>query len=140
MFFSKIVAGAGLALCLGCEVNAGIRYGVGNWPENDRGNHRAVIEVADKSDAVLVEIPWRRSDEAPETKAVIIYAENGKKITNLIPLVVDKDFHAVIETNVPGLYILTDKVGIFRDNAYLFIVITQKSIALYRHLRCGGLP
>ena len=44
----------------------GIPFSVSDtlWHANMRGNHRALVEVSkvNKSNAVLVELPWRRPD------------------------------------------------------------------------------
>jgi len=49
-----------------------IKYGIGSWNPETLGNHRAVIKVPDKADAVWVHIPWRRRDADPEKKRLII--------------------------------------------------------------------
>ena len=48
-----------------------IPYDVASWPEK-YGNHRAVVRVEEKATAVQVRIPWRRSDESPEKKDIIV--------------------------------------------------------------------
>jgi hypothetical protein len=59
-------------------------YGIGAWDADSLGNHRVVIEVQTKSDAVRAHIPWRRRDARPEQKNVIIIdAATGKRITNV---------------------------------------------------------
>lgn len=57
----------------------GITYESGNWehpnytdPFETLGNHRFVAEVKGGHDAVQVQIPWRRHDDNPEKKDVII--------------------------------------------------------------------
>ena len=49
-----------------------IPYGVGDWPEK-LGNHRAKIRVESKADAVWVHLPWRRRDEGPDKKEIMIF-------------------------------------------------------------------
>lgn len=58
-------------------------YGVAAqpWPEN-LGNHRALVRVSAPSDAVSVHIPWRRSDESPEKKAVLVFDDAGRPVPN----------------------------------------------------------
>lgn len=72
----------------------GVEYGVGNWPayiDNtifcELGNHRAVIQVDQVADAVSIHIPWRRRDDAPEQKdVVIIAAADHSQVTNRLVL------------------------------------------------------
>ena len=74
----------------GTGVIGDVEYGVGNWPAyfnnkdfNDLGNHRAVIQVDKAAPAVAVHIPWRRRDDAPEQKDVIVVAaKDGSRIQN----------------------------------------------------------
>ena len=47
-------------------------YGIGSWNADSLGNHRVVLKVESKSEAVLAHIPWRRRDVRPEQKNVII--------------------------------------------------------------------
>ena len=43
------------------------------WAIDLRGNHRAVVTVAENSgEAVSVNLPWRRPDLNPETKKIIV--------------------------------------------------------------------
>ncbi len=57
----------------------GITYESGNWehpnytdPFETLGNHRFAIEVKGGTDAVQVHLPWRRHDDNPENKDVIV--------------------------------------------------------------------
>lgn len=53
------------------------------WPE-EYGNHRAVLEISNTSDAVSVDLLWRRHDLNPEEKRfVIIEATTGDTIQNV---------------------------------------------------------
>ena len=65
-------------------------YKSGNWdhpnyrePFNFLGNHRVVVELPKKSDEIhQVKIPWRRRDDLPSKKDVIIInSETGKEIS-----------------------------------------------------------
>ena len=60
------------------------RYGTGSWDAEALGNHRAVLKVAEKADAVWAHIPWRRRDLDPEKKNIIVADDAGKRITNLL--------------------------------------------------------
>jgi len=70
-----------------------VPYGKDSWDAQTLGNHRAVLRVLHASDAVWAHIPWRRRDAHPETKnIVLIEADTGNQITNLVRLEVDSDF------------------------------------------------
>ena len=64
-----------------------VRYEVGSWPEDGYGNHRAVIRVAPEiaaAEAVKVSIPWRRLDQAPGHKALLLYDAAGNAVKNIL--------------------------------------------------------
>jgi hypothetical protein len=83
-----------------------IPYGTGNWDAQTFGNQRAVLEVAQASEAVWAHIPWRRRDAQPETKNIILVeAGTGHQITNLVHLAVNSDFgDLVFQAPGPGSY------------------------------------
>jgi len=61
------------------------------WPESF-GNHRAVINVASASDAAILNIIWRRHDPDPESKRfLIVDAETGDTIRNILRLHVNNE-------------------------------------------------
>ncbi len=70
----------------------GVTFGIGNWKPwlaagdkgDSWGNHRAVIEVpAGTGDAVRVTIPWRRHDEDPGAKdVVVVNAQTGLPVNS----------------------------------------------------------
>jgi hypothetical protein len=70
----------------------GIRFEVGNWEEPSYekalaslGNHRAVIKAPAGEDAVFLHLPWRRRDENPEDKRIVLVdAETGASIDNIL--------------------------------------------------------
>ena len=67
-------------------------YGVAKepWVEG-LGNHRAIVRVEQKADAVLVNIPWRRRDHDPERKQILVVdATSGQRITNVARLHLDR--------------------------------------------------
>lgn len=82
----------------------GVKYGVGNWKTyiNNKkfiglGNHRAVVEVAKNSQAVIVHIPWRRRDDQPENKdIVIVFARNGLKVKNRHVININREYGDII--------------------------------------------
>ena len=65
--------------------NEPVPYGTGTWDAATFGNHRVVLKVADKADAVWAHIPWRRRDAEPEKKNLILIEEStGQRMTNLL--------------------------------------------------------
>lgn len=65
----------------------GIEFRVADsvWNEDLRGNHRAVVAAADdKSDAVIVDLPWRRPDLRIETKKIVVTDINDHEINNVV--------------------------------------------------------
>ncbi len=74
-----------------------VPYEVASWPEEGRGNHRAIVEVKERADAVRVRIPWRRRDPLPERKAVLVFhAETGKRVTNVYPVVITPEYGVIV--------------------------------------------
>ena len=99
MRFSAYFLGTALlALCLGLCLSAGlfplaeVSYGTGTWDADLYGNHRVVIRVLSRADAVWAHIPWRRRDLNPEKKgAVFVDAATGKEIQNVCPVAVSRE-------------------------------------------------
>ena len=86
-----------------------IPYGTGFWDENLYGNHRAVIQVSEKADAVWVHIPWRRRDANPEQKAaILIDAQTEKQVLNLCRININREFGDFVfqPTSGAGKYFL----------------------------------
>ena len=69
-----------------------VPYGVAKEPWTEgMGNHRAIVRVEQKTDAVLVRIPWRRRDRDPERKQILVMdAATGQRITNVARLHLDR--------------------------------------------------
>jgi hypothetical protein len=85
-----------------------VPYAVSKEPWADGlGNHRAVVRVEKKADAVLVRIPWRRRDHDPERKEIIVMdAASNQRVTNVARLRLDR-FEGVLafqSRTVPGEY------------------------------------
>ena len=57
-----------------------IKYTNGNdsWNPNLLGNHRVVVEFTGKDNVAKTTIEWRRRDENPELKRIIVQDANGK--------------------------------------------------------------
>jgi hypothetical protein len=82
-------------------------YGTGRWNADSLGNHRVVIKVKEKVDAVVAHIPWRRRDRNPEQKGIyVIDASSGKRILNVTWVNVNREFGDVVfqSMTVPGEY------------------------------------
>lgn len=82
-------------------------YGVGAWNADSLGNHRVVVSVDKKADAVLAKIEWRRRDQNPEAKNLIVVdAATGKRITNVCRFGINRESGEVVfqPQTVPGEY------------------------------------
>jgi hypothetical protein len=85
-----------------------VSYGVAKEPWTEGlGNHRAIVRVEQKTDAVLARIPWRRRDRDPERKQIIVVdAASGLRITNIARVHLDR-FEGVLAfkpQTAPGDY------------------------------------
>jgi len=105
----------GFAACCGglvwalADVGAAqdVPYGIGSWPEEGRGNHRALVRVAEVADAVRVHITWRRRDRDPETKDIRVYdSATGARVTNTVRISVTREAGdlAFQPATAPGTY------------------------------------
>ena len=84
-----------------------IPYGTGLWDAGSYGNHRVVIRIQKKTDAVWVHIPWRRRDYNPEKKNVIIVdAKTGDTVKNVCRIEINREFGDLVfqPKTVPGEY------------------------------------
>ncbi|MEG1648577.1 MAG: DUF6067 family protein, partial [Rikenellaceae bacterium] len=60
-------------------------YTVGFWAPDTLGNHRAIVQVDNPAEFTKAIIPWRRRDKmVDETGLIIINAQNGKRVENLL--------------------------------------------------------
>ena len=60
------------------------------WDEG-LGNHRAVLEIANPAEAVMVDVLWRRHDKKPNRKKFIIIDEGGNEVENIQRINVDNE-------------------------------------------------
>ncbi|MEN8154378.1 MAG: glycoside hydrolase domain-containing protein [Acidobacteriota bacterium] len=82
----------------------GVKYEPGNWehpdyskPFKSRGNHRFVIKTETAESVVCARIPWRRGDENPAEKGVIIInAKTGQSIKNILIKEINNEFGAFL--------------------------------------------
>ena len=104
---SLLVAAFALALSTNWTLAQETKYGLASWPETGRGNHRAVVRLAQKADAVRVHIPWRRRDRQPEAKDLRVFdAATGERVTNVVRVAVTREFGDLVfePVTVPGDY------------------------------------
>lgn len=90
-------------------LNKKAEIGEGLWDASTLGNHRAVVRVTQKADAVWAHIPWRRRDPDPEKKKIIVIdAESGDEIKNLYRVQVEQEFGDLVfqPRSVPGEYFI----------------------------------
>jgi hypothetical protein len=84
-----------------------IPYGTGSWDSDSLGNHRVVIRVNEKADAVWAHIQWRRRDVDPEKKNVILIdAKTGSRVGNILRVEINRESGDLIfqPQTVPGEY------------------------------------
>jgi hypothetical protein len=93
-----------------CAESQDIPYRIaqGRW-KPALGNHRAVVQVERKEDAVWAHLPWRRHDARPEDKDIVIVdAATGREVKNKIPIQVNREFADIVfqSFTAPGEYYL----------------------------------
>jgi len=84
-----------------------IPYGTGSWDSDSLGNHRVVIRVNEKADAVWAHIQWRRRDADPEKKNVILIdAKTGNRVGNVCRVEINRESGDLIfqPQTAPGEY------------------------------------
>ncbi|MCS6859162.1 MAG: DUF6067 family protein [Abditibacteriales bacterium] len=99
-----VLSAVTLTLVEGEEV---MKYGIGSWKVAGRGNHRALVQVAEKADAVWVHIPWRRPDPHPEEKDVRVFdAQTGEPVRNVVRVAVTNEYGDLVfqPTSGAGIY------------------------------------
>ena len=94
-------------LCALSQQSIADLYGTGQWNADSLGNHRVVVAVDEPSDAVLAKLDWRRRDQNPEKKDIIVIdATTGKRVTNVSALNVNRERGEIAfqPQTVPGKY------------------------------------
>jgi hypothetical protein len=82
-----------------------IAYTDGNdsWNADLLGNHRAIVEYSGKGAIAKTTIEWRRRDENPEQKRIIVQdAKTGKTIPNVKTAVINRETGTVFFEPVSG--------------------------------------
>lgn len=86
---------------------AELPYGIGSWPEQGLGNHRAVVHVSEPAEAVWAHIEWRRRDLSPESKDIRVYdLTTGQRVSNVVPIAVTREYGDIVfqPVTAPGDY------------------------------------
>ena len=83
-----------------------LQYGVGTWEPDSLGNHRAVVRVDAPNDVVVVHIPWRRRDPAPErVNVVVLSAATGQRVRNVARVAISRESGDIaFQADVAGAY------------------------------------
>mgnify|MGYP005839547063 CR=1 FL=1 len=92
---------------LGSSWAAELPYGLGSWPEQGLGNHRAVLHVSEPAEAVWAHIEWRRRDLSPESKDIRVYdLTTGQRVTNVVRIAVMREYGDLVfqPATAPGDY------------------------------------
>lgn len=80
-----------------------VQYATGKWDREGLGNHRAVIAVDTNAGAVYVRVPWRRRDEQPEKKDLILVDQaTGKRVVNLFKSKITPEYADIFFEPVTG--------------------------------------
>ncbi|HWJ26179.1 MAG TPA: glycoside hydrolase domain-containing protein, partial [Flavisolibacter sp.] len=62
------------------------------WNPDSLGSHRAVVKVSGNSKAVRVLIPWRRRDQSPDEKRIIVQDQKtGARIMHTALGTIDRE-------------------------------------------------
>ena len=80
-----------------------ITYGTGTWSRETLGNHRAVVRVAANSAAVWAHLEWRRRDQYPGGKQIIVMdAASGKPVANVARIDINRESGDLVFQPVSG--------------------------------------
>lgn len=72
------------------------------WPESF-GNHRAVMEINEKCEVAVIDIPWRRHDRDPQNKRfIVVESVTGDTIPNIFRYHTDNESCKIAFGPVPG--------------------------------------
>jgi len=100
------VVGFAIGAC-GLAAAQDVSYGIGSWPEKGHGNHRAVLRVGGKGDAVWAHIEWRRRDRDPEARDIRVFdATTGERVLNVARASVTREAGDLVfqPATAPGEY------------------------------------
>jgi len=86
---------------------ADLKFGIGSWDPETFGNHRALVRVPDKADAVWAHIPWRRRDPNPEKKRIIVVdAKTQARVKFIYAADIQREYGDIVfqPSTAPGDY------------------------------------
>jgi len=85
-------------------ITAQIKYADGNdsWNPNLLGNHRAVILFSGTGNTAKATIEWRRRDENPQLKKIIVQDASGKEVLNLKTENINRENGTIIFEPISG--------------------------------------
>ncbi len=73
------------------------------WNPDSLGNHRAIVEFEGNTKIAKIIIPWRRRDEDPDNKRIIIQDEKtNRKILNVKAATLNREFGEIYFEPVSG--------------------------------------
>lgn len=81
-----------------------IKYGVEFFTEMEHGNHRAVVACDRPGECVLAHIEWRRHDDNPASKGIIVENSNGERVNSYALNVTQMTGDVVFEAKTSGKY------------------------------------
>ena len=96
----------GIAAACGESQDIPYRIAPSRW-KPALGNHRAVVRVEAKADAVWAHLPWRRHDPRPEERDIVVVdAATGREVKNKVPVQVNREFADIVFQGLtaPGEY------------------------------------
>ncbi|WP_343744673.1 glycoside hydrolase domain-containing protein [Chitinophaga sp.] len=82
-----------------------IKYTAGNnnWDADSLGNHRAVVTFNGTAGPARVVIPWRRRDQHPELKRIIVQdAQTKQPVSNVFPVSINREQGDIVFDPVSG--------------------------------------
>jgi len=83
-----------------------VKYTSGNnsWNPDSLGNHRAVVQFTGKGTVAKAVIEWRRRDNHPDQKRIIVQdAKTGKKILNVKTIDINRETGTILFEPVSGI-------------------------------------
>lgn len=73
--------------------DADVPYGIGSWDAEAFGNHRVVVRVPEAASAVRAHLPWRRWDQQPERKhLMVVEGRTGGRVLNVARLDITREY------------------------------------------------
>lgn len=107
---SRIITGICLVMLFVLKIDAqSIKYTVPEnvWNADSLGNHRAVVSYVGLGNVAKVSISWRRRDQNPQDKRIIVQdAKTGQKVNNIKIVSVTRELGVILfePTSGSGIY------------------------------------